>query len=62
VLGTGPLGFDVETAFLVPHPEYNHAFDVRQAILLAVYARLEQAGIELARPTAAAVHPTAPPV
>ena len=52
VVGVGPTGFDVETAILVPHPEYNHAFDVRQAILLEIYARLEGEGIALARPPA----------
>ena len=50
LVGTGPLGFDVETAILVPHPDPNHAFDVRQAILFAVYARLEREGIGMARP------------
>jgi small-conductance mechanosensitive channel len=57
LVGTGPLGFDVETAILVPHPEYNYAFDVRQAILLEVYTRMEFEGIALARPANAAVNP-----
>ena len=57
LVGTGALGFDVETAILVPHPDYAFAFDVRQAILLTIYASLEQRGIELARPAAAAQAP-----
>jgi small-conductance mechanosensitive channel len=59
LVGMGQLGFDVETAILVPHPDYNRAMDVRQAILLDVYRRLEREGIDLARPAAAAVQ-TAP--
>jgi small-conductance mechanosensitive channel len=57
LVGTGPLGFDIETAILVPHPEYIYALDVRQAILLEVYTRLEFEGIALARPANAAVSP-----
>lgn len=53
LLGTGPLGFDVETAILVPNPDVTVAFDTRQAILLEVYARLAREGILLARPIAA---------
>jgi small-conductance mechanosensitive channel len=60
VVGVGATGFDVETAILVPHPEYNHAFDVRHAILLDVYARLEHEGIALARPAALVAPPPAP--
>ncbi|HVT39754.1 MAG TPA: mechanosensitive ion channel domain-containing protein [Gemmatimonadaceae bacterium] len=56
-VGPGPLGFDVETAILIPHPDYNYAFDVRQAILLEVYTRMELEGIALARPANAAVSP-----
>ena len=61
VTGTGLLGFEVETAILVPHPENNYAFDVRQAILLEVYARLEREKILLARPSGwvASATPTA---
>jgi small-conductance mechanosensitive channel len=58
--GTGVLGFEVETAILIPHPEATLAFDARQAILLALYARLEKEKIELARPTTAAVAHTTP--
>jgi small-conductance mechanosensitive channel len=50
LVGAGVRGFDVETAILIPHPEYNQALDVRQAILLEFYARLEREGISLARP------------
>jgi small-conductance mechanosensitive channel len=50
LVGAGVRGFDVETAILIPHPEYNQALDVRQAILLEFYARLEREGIALARP------------
>ncbi len=53
LIGAGPLGFDVETAILVPHPDYGYAFDARQAILLHLYASLEREGIDLARPAAA---------
>ena len=44
-------GFDVETAFLIP-TRFGEALDVRQAILLECYARLEREGIALARPAA----------
>lgn len=57
LVGTGPLGFDVETAILIPHPDYSFAFDVRQAILLSLFASLERNGIALARPVAAAQLP-----
>jgi small-conductance mechanosensitive channel len=50
LVGAGSRGFDVETAILIPHPEYNQALDVRQAILLEFYSRLEGEGIALARP------------
>ena len=50
LVGSGPLGFDVETAILIPHPDYAHAMDVRQALLLALYAALEREEIPLARP------------
>ncbi|HEX7545176.1 MAG TPA: mechanosensitive ion channel domain-containing protein [Gemmatimonadaceae bacterium] len=50
LVGAGVRGFDVETAILIPHPEYNQALDVRQAILLEFYSRLEHEGISLARP------------
>ena len=53
LMGTGPRGFDVETAILIPRP-YGQAQDVRQAILLAFYAHLEREGIALARPLAPA--------
>ncbi|HXD24117.1 MAG TPA: mechanosensitive ion channel domain-containing protein, partial [Gemmatimonadaceae bacterium] len=53
LMGTGPRGFDVETAILIPRP-YGQAQDVRQAILLEFYARLEREGIALARPLVAA--------
>src|ERR1035437_2118753 len=46
VIGTGPLGFEVQTSILIPNAE--HTLDVRQAILLEVYARLEREGIALA--------------
>ncbi|MFI5231317.1 MAG: mechanosensitive ion channel family protein [Gemmatimonadales bacterium] len=49
LMGTGPRGFDVETAILIPRP-YAQGQDVRQAILLEFYARLEREGIALARP------------
>jgi small-conductance mechanosensitive channel len=57
LIGTGPLGFDVETAILIPHPDYTYAFDVRQAILLSLFASLERHGIALARPAAAVQMP-----
>jgi small-conductance mechanosensitive channel len=50
LVGTGARGFDIETVILIPHPEYNQALDVRQAILLEFYKRLEGEGILLARP------------
>ncbi|HEV8409583.1 MAG TPA: mechanosensitive ion channel domain-containing protein, partial [Gemmatimonadaceae bacterium] len=50
LVGSGSRGFDIETAILIPHPEYNQALDVRQAVLLEFYARLEREGISLARP------------
>ena len=50
LVGAGVRGFDIETAILIPHPEYNQALDVRQAILLEFYSRLEHEGIALARP------------
>ncbi len=50
LVGAGTRGFDIETAILIPHPEYNQALDVRQAILLEFYSRLEHEGIALARP------------
>jgi small-conductance mechanosensitive channel len=50
LVGAGVRGFDIETAILIPHPEYNQALDVRQAILLEFYSRLEREGISLARP------------
>ncbi|MGH7653761.1 MAG: mechanosensitive ion channel family protein [Gemmatimonadaceae bacterium] len=49
LMGTGQRGFDVETAILIPRP-YSQALDVRQAILLEFYARLEREQIALARP------------
>ena len=49
LMGTGPRGFDVETAILIPRP-YSNALDVRQAILLEFYSRLEREQIALARP------------
>jgi len=60
LIGTGPLGFDIETSMLIPDPDYSKAFDVRQRILLTIYARLEEAKIELARPSAALTHVTPP--
>ncbi len=50
LVGAGVRGFDIETAILIPHPEYNQALDVRQAILLEFYSRLEREDIALARP------------
>jgi small-conductance mechanosensitive channel len=50
LVGAGVRGFDIETAIQIPHPEYNQALDVRQAILLEFYSRLEREGISLARP------------
>ena len=50
LVGAGVRGFDIETAILIPHPEFNAALDVRQAILLEFYLRLEREGISLARP------------
>lgn len=49
LMGTGPRGFDVETAIMIPRP-YDRAQDVREAILLEFYTRLEREGIALARP------------
>lgn len=54
LMGTGPRGFDVETAILIPRP-YSNALDVRQAILLEFFARLEREQIALARPLASAL-------
>ena len=51
LMGSGARGFDVETAILIPRP-YAQAQDVRQAVLLEFYARLEREGIALARPPA----------
>jgi small-conductance mechanosensitive channel len=60
LVGASPLGFEVEAAILVPNPEAKMAFDVRQAILLGVYARLEREGIALANAAGVAAHPVAP--
>jgi hypothetical protein len=60
LVGAGARGFDIETAILIPHPEYNQALDVRQAILLEFYSRLEREGIALARPSGLLV-PSATP-
>ncbi len=49
LIGAGARGFDVETAIMIPRP-YAQAQDVRQAILLEFYSRLEREGIALARP------------
>lgn len=49
LIGSGPRGFDVETAIMIPS-RYGEAQEVRQAILLECYARLEREGISLARP------------
>jgi small-conductance mechanosensitive channel len=57
--GTGALGFEYETAILVPHPDYKHAMEIREAVLLAIFERLEHEGIALARPAAAAAAPSA---
>ncbi len=51
LMGAGARGFEVETAILIPRP-YAQAQDVREAILLDFYARLEREGIALARPSA----------
>ena len=61
LIGTGPLGFDIETSMLIPDPDFSTAFDVRQRVLLAIYTRLEEAKIELARPSAALTR-LAPPI
>jgi small-conductance mechanosensitive channel len=58
VIGTGPLGFEVQTSILIPNAE--HTLDVRQAILLEVYARLEREGIALASSVAAVAQPVPP--
>ncbi len=60
VTGVGPLGFDVETAINVPYPDYKLGLDVRQAILLGIYARLEREGIALAVPASNSTHPPQP--
>jgi small-conductance mechanosensitive channel len=60
VNGMGTLGFEVETSINVPHPDYKLGLDVRQAILLGIYARLEQERISLALPAAAQPIPPAP--
>jgi hypothetical protein len=51
LMGFGVRGFEVETAIVIPRP-YAAAQDIRQAILLDFYARLEREGIALARPSA----------
>jgi small-conductance mechanosensitive channel len=53
LMGAGARGFEVETAIMIPRP-YAQAQDVRQAILLEFYSRLEREGIALARPPALA--------
>ncbi|MFI5311490.1 MAG: mechanosensitive ion channel family protein [Gemmatimonadales bacterium] len=60
VIGATPLGFDVETAIHVPNPEVRVAFDVRQAVLLEVCARLEREGIALASSVGTIAHPLIP--
>jgi len=55
--GVGALGFEVETAMLVANPDYRHAMDARQTVLLAIFAALEREGIALARPAALPVTP-----
>jgi small-conductance mechanosensitive channel len=60
LVGAGIRGFDIETAILIPHPEYNQALDVRQAILLEFYSRLEREGIALARPSGLLASSAAP--
>lgn len=57
--GTGPLGFEVETVLLVPDPDYQHAMEVRHAVLIAIFAQLEREDIALARPVAAQAVPAA---
>ena len=49
VVGITLAGAEVETAIMIPHPDYAHAFDVRQSILFAIVRGLEQRGIALAR-------------
>lgn len=61
LVGAGVRGFDIETAILIPHPEYNQALDVRQAILLEFYSRLEREGIALARPSGLLASSATPP-
>ncbi len=56
--GVGALGFDVETVIIVPNPDYKLAMEMRQAVLLEIFARFEAEGIALARPVIA---PVAPP-
>lgn len=58
VVGTGPLGFEVQTSLLISNAE--HTLDVRQAILLEVYARLEREGIALSNSVAAVAQPVPP--
>lgn len=60
VIGAGPLGFDIETAILVANPDAKLAFEVRQAILLQVFARLEREGIALAGAAGAIAHAVPP--
>jgi small-conductance mechanosensitive channel len=60
LVGAGIRGFDIETAILIPHPEYNQALDVRQAILLEFYSRLEREDIALARPSGLLASSAAP--
>jgi hypothetical protein len=48
LVGVSASGFNVETAVMIPRP-YAQAQDVKQAIILDFYARLEREGIALAR-------------
>lgn len=43
-------GPEVESAILVPGPDWVAAYDIRQAVLLGVLSGLEREGIALARP------------
>ncbi|MBI3568253.1 MAG: mechanosensitive ion channel family protein [Gemmatimonadetes bacterium] len=56
--GVGALGYEYETAILVPHPDYKHAMEVREAVLLAIFERFEREGIALAGPVPAPAVPT----
>ncbi len=57
LVGTTPLGHEIETAIYVTQLDYTLALDARQAILLRVYSAFQREGITLASGTATLATP-----